>query len=283
MKPNVVAEVGCNHMGDMKIAFKMIEVAAHCGVDVVKFQKRNVRECLSEGQYNAPHQNPWQSFGMTYGQHREALEFTWGQHGRLKAECENHGVTYSTSVWDVTSAREIIQLNPALIKVPSACNTNMVLQEVLRDEYTGDVHISLGMTTRDEAEGIYTFWKPQRDRLVLYACTSGYPVKMEESFLLEIPDLGIRFPGVRYGYSGHHLGIALDIAAYTLGAEWIERHFTLDRTMKGTDHAASLEPHGLERLVRDLEAVETALQYKPNILIETEQIQREKLKCQLPY
>lgn len=278
MKPKVVAEIGCNHMGDMQLAFSMIEVAAKCGASVVKFQKRNVRELLTEEQYNAPHQNPWQSFGMTYGQHREALEFTWGQHGRLKAECENHGVTYSTSVWDVTSAQEIMQLNPALLKVPSASNTNMNLLEVLRDEYTGDVHISFGMTTYEEMKQIYQFFEGHYDRLVLYACTSGYPVKMEEAFLRSIPLMMVEMPGVRYGYSGHHLGIALDVVAYALGAEWIERHFTLDRTMKGTDHAASLEPGGLEKLIRDLAAVEKALKVKPMEMIETEQIQREKLK-----
>ena len=154
--------------------------------------------------------------------------------------------------------------------------------ESLRDQYQGDIHISFGMTTRDEEETIINFFQEQgaQDRLVIYACTSGYPVAFEDVNLLEIARLKETFGNLvkDIGFSGHHLGIAVDQAAYTLGACWIERHFTKDRTWKGTDHAASLEPGGLQKLVRDLNATYKALQYKPTDILEVEQVQRDKLK-----
>jgi N-acetylneuraminate synthase len=154
------------------------------------------------------------------------------------------------------------------------------MQKVLRDDYKGDVHISLGMTTRDEINTILDFWKDQLHRVVLYACTSGYPVAHEDVHLLEISKLIEEYGKCvkAIGFSGHHLGIALDAAAVALGATWIERHFTLDRTWKGTDHAASLEPGGLEKLVRDVHAVQTALTYKPLDMINIEKNTRQKLK-----
>lgn len=279
----VVAEIGCNHRGDFQTAQDMVRVAAQvCGVDVVKFQKRNPRECLTPEQYHAPHPVPENAYGATYGQHREALELDLEAHRRLKALCEEWGVMYSSSVWDMTSARQIASLQPALIKIPSACNTHFEMLAYLCDEYGGDLHVSLGMTTRDEEEAIVHFLD-QRGRLkdtVLYACVSGYPVAFEDLCLLEVArlvqDYGPRVKSI--GFSGHHLGIAADIAAITLGAQWIERHFTLDRTWKGTDHAASLEPDGLRRLVRDVRHVSQALKPKNGHLLPVEVEQRKKLK-----
>src|SRR5690606_7654388 len=127
-RPLIVAEIGCNHRGELATAEEMVRVAARvCGVDVVKFQKRTPRECLTPEQYDAPHPVPANAYGPTYGAHREALEFTVDQHRRLKALCEEWGVLYSSSVWDLTSAREIAGLQPAMIKVPSACNTHFQL------------------------------------------------------------------------------------------------------------------------------------------------------------
>ena len=121
-RPFLIAEVGCNHKGDMEIAREMIKMAAiFCKADAIKFQKRNNRELLTEEQYNAPHPNPANSYGDTYGEHREFLEFTVEQHSELKNYCEKMGITYSTSVWDLSSAREIASLNPEMIKIPSAC------------------------------------------------------------------------------------------------------------------------------------------------------------------
>lgn len=279
----IIAEIGGNHKGDMNIAKEMIDTAAlFCKVDVVKFQKRNNKELLSETEYNTPHPVPANSYGDTYGAHREALEFTAAQHAELKAYCEERGVVYSTSVWDVTSAKEIAALNPALIKIPSATNLHFELQGWLCDNYGGEIHVSLGMTTDEEKEQIVKFYedKGRAKDLVLYSCTSGYPVPFEDICLLEINRIQEMF-GERVksiGFSGHHLGIAADVAALALGAEWVERHFTLDRTWKGTDHAASLEPQGMMKLCRDLRNVEKALRYKDIEVLDIEMVQRKKLK-----
>lgn len=283
--PKVIAEIGCNHMGDMDIAKDLIKLAKDCACDVAKFQKRNNRELLTEDQYNAPHPNQWNSYGETYGAHREFLEFSPEQHQELKSFCENLGIEYCTSVWDVTSAKEIAALNPGFIKVPSACNNNFRLLAELRDQYKGDVHISFGMTTQAEEEVVVKFFEETgaaKDRLVIYSCTSGYPVPFKDICLLEINRLYKSFGNrvKEIGFSGHHLGIAMDVAAYTLGARWIERHFTKDRTWKGTDHAASLEVPGMQKLVRDLQHTHEALQYKREEILDIEKVQREKLKNQ---
>lgn len=281
--PKIIAEIGCNHKGDMTIAKEMIHVAAYfCKVDVVKFQKRTPLELLSSEEYHAPHPNPMHSYGRTYGEHREFLEFSLDQHRILKDCCEQNGIVYSTSVWDMTSAREILSINPKLIKIPSACNLNFEMLEVLCDHYEGELHLSFGMTTQAEEEEIVRLLesKAAAGRAILYSCTSGYPVAFEDICLAEITRLRNSF-GDRVkeiGFSGHHLGIAADVAAMTLGATWIERHFTLDRTWKGTDHAASLEPDGLRRLVRDLHNVALSLDSKRQEILECEKVQRAKLK-----
>lgn len=278
----VIAEIGCNHKGELKIAKELIRLAKDCKANVAKFQKRNSIELLTEEQYNAPHPNPINSYGKTYGEHREFLEFSLDEHRELKKYCEEIEIEYSTSVWDVTSANEIITLKPTLIKVPSACNNHFEMLEILRDNYKGDIHISLGMTKRNEEKEIINFFdhKGQLDRVIVYACTSGYPVPFNQVCLLEISRLIENYKDKvnSIGFSGHHLGISIDIAAYTLGAEWIERHFTQDRTWKGTDHSASLEPSGLSKLTRDLNAAYESLTYKDSEILEIENAQRDKLK-----
>lgn len=284
-KPFIIAEIGCNHKGEMSIAKELIKVAKiFCNVDAVKFQKRHNKELLTEEQYNQPHPNPVNSYGDTYGAHREFLEFDVEQHRELKNYCEEIGITYSTSVWDVTSAKEIASLEPDFIKIPSACNNNVAMLEWLCENYKGELHISTGMTTKDEIEDLVNlFKKHNRNKdLVLYNCTSGYPVPFQDVCLLDINLLISKYKeDVKHiGFSGHHLGIAVDVAAYTLGANIIERHYTIDRTWKGTDHAASLEPMGLRKLSRDANAVHQALAYKSQDILPIEQVQRDKLKNQ---
>ncbi|MGE4495408.1 MAG: N-acetylneuraminate synthase family protein [Methanosarcina sp.] len=279
----VIAEIGCNHKGEMEIAHEMIKVAAQfCKVDIVKFQKRNPKELLTPEEYNAPHPVPHNSYGKTYGEHREFLEFSLDQHMQLKKWCDDWDVVYSTSVWDMTSAKEIASINPELIKIPSACNLKFDMLEYLCKEYDGEIHLSFGMTTNEEEEKVVNFFE-DRDRakdLVIYSCTSGYPVPFEDICLNEILRIREKFKkrvkGI--GFSGHHLGIAADIAALAYGAKYFERHFTLDRTWKGTDHAASLEPDGMRRLARDLRNVSKALTYKQQEILDIEEIQRNKLK-----
>ncbi|MBU5440994.1 N-acetylneuraminate synthase family protein [Paenibacillus sp. MSJ-34] len=282
-EPRLIAEIGCNHKGSIEIAKEMIKIAAEfCKVDAVKFQKRNNRELLTSFQYNQPHPNPQHSYGKTYGEHRDFLEFTLEEHKQLKNWCTEYGVEYSSSVWDMTSAQEIASINPKMIKIPSACNNHFRMLEWICDNFLGEIHISLGMTTRREEKQIIDLIKSKKrtQDVVLYICTSGYPVPFEDICLLEINRLKDNYSGVvkEIAFSGHHLGIAVDIAAYTLGATTIERHFTLDRTWKGTDHAASLEPDGLRKLNRDLDAVHKALHYKKEELLDIEKTQRDKLK-----
>jgi N-acetylneuraminate synthase len=284
IKPaTIIAEIGCNHMGEMSIAKEMIENAKFfCKVYALKFQKRNPKESLSEEEYCSPHPVPYNSFGRTYGEHREYLEFTLDEHKQLKEYCEKLGIVYSSSVWDLTSAQEIASLNPEYVKIPSSCNTHFGMLGYLCENYQGDIHLSLGMTTHKEEEAIVDFFiKCGRNRnLVLYACTSGYPVPDEDVCLLELKRIKQKFSDSvkAIGFSGHHKGIAIDVAAFVLGAQYIERHFTLDRTWKGTDHAASLEPDGLRRVARDIISVAKSLTYKNKEILDIEEIQRKKLK-----
>ena len=173
--PKVIAEIGCNHKGDLDIAREMIMTAAmFCKVDVIKFQKRCPKELLTPEQYSAPHPNPANSYGATYGEHREALELDVDQNRQLKEWCEEFGVEYSTSTWDLTSAQDIVPLNPLLIKIPSACNLHWDMLGYLCENYAGEVHLSFGMTTQEEEEQIVSFFE-ERERakdLVLYSCTS---------------------------------------------------------------------------------------------------------------
>ncbi len=282
-KPYVIAEAGCNHMGQMEIAHNLICTAAYfCKADAIKFQKRCPKELLTPEQYCAPHPHPENSYGETYGAHREFLEFTVEQHAQLKAWCEEAGITYATSVWDLTSAKEIASLQPEFIKIPSACNTHFEMLSWLADNYPGEIQLSFGMTTHEEEEQIVSlFEKKNRAKdLIIFNCTSGYPVAFQDVCLLEIRRMKEMYEGrvKEIGFSGHHLGIAVDVAAYTLGASVIERHYTLDRTWKGTDHAASLEPEGIRKLVRNLNAAHEALTYKETEILPVEQVQRDKLK-----
>lgn len=282
-KPYIIAEAGCNHMGQMEIAHDLIKMAAvYCKVNAIKFQKRCPKELLTSSQYNAPHPNPANSYGETYGAHREYLEFTVAQHAQLKKWCEEVDIVYSTSVWDMTSAKEIAALKPQFIKIPSACNTHFEMLKWLCDNYEGEIQISFGMTDHNEEEHIVQLFEANNRAkdLVLFSCTSGYPVPFKDVCLLEIKRMCETYKDrvKAIGFSGHHLGIAVDDAAYVLGASYIERHYTLDRTWKGTDHVASLEPEDLRRLVNNVHALYQALAYKTEEILPIEQVQRDKLK-----
>ncbi len=282
-EPVLIAEVGCNHMGDVELAKRFVDVAStFCEVNHVKFQKRSNRDLLSEEEYEAPHPMPQNSYGSTYGEHREFLELSMDEHRALHRYCMERDVTYSCSVWDLPSLRDIATLNPEYIKIPSATNTNLTLLDEVCRSYSGKIHVSLGMTTKAEELELMDVFRSNRRAgdVVLYACTSGYPIQASDACLMEIPrliqDYGDEVEGI--GYSGHHLGISIDIVAYTLGADYIERHFTLDRTWKGTDHAASLEPDGLRRVRRNLVQASEALRPRPAEILDIEKPQRAKLK-----
>ena len=280
---NFVAEVGCNHQGNLNLALKMIETLVNfCDVKFVKFQKRNPIELLGEKKYNLPHPVPANSFGKTYGLHREKLEFSIAQHKKIQAYCKKKKIEYMCSAWDLTSLNQLIKLKVRHIKIPSACNNNHELLVHLFRKFKGFCHISLGMTTELEEKKIFELAKKFRrnKKLILYACTSNYPVKHEDICLLEISRLRKKYENKIHavGFSGHHQGISSDIAAGTLGVKWVERHFTLDRTLKGTDHAASLEPDGVRRVKRDLDLLIDSLTYKKKRILNCELEQRKKLK-----
>lgn len=283
MQATLIAEIGCNHKGDMQIAREMIRIISQfCQVPCAKFQKRTPKELLTREEYSSPHPDPHHSYGATYGEHREFLELDVDQHRELQTYCREWNIDYTCSVWDLTAARDIVGLQPRMLKVPSACNTDFQLAGYLCDAFPGEIHVSLGMTSAGETQRIVDFYK-QRGRsgdLVLYHCTSAYPVAFKNTHLLEIGRLKERYGAEvkAIGFSGHHLGIAIDLAAMALGASCFERHFTLDRTWKGTDHAASLEPDGLRRLWRDLRACQESLTYKDQEILPIEEPTRQKLK-----
>tara|TARA_B100001778_G_scaffold334967_1_gene349849 strand:+ start:48174 stop:49040 length:867 start_codon:yes stop_codon:yes gene_type:complete len=281
-QPQVIAEIGCSHLGDFERAKELCRLAKLCGAPYVKTQKRNPHESTPLDIRDKPHPNKLFAYGDTYLEHRINLEFSIEKHAELQSYCDSIGIVYTTSVWDMTSAREVAELSPPLIKIPSACNQHYDMLEFLSKNYEGDLHISTGMTTREEMSRLLDFVEASgiQSRTVIYHCTSKYPCDFKDLHLLEIPRLKSMLEGtpIRIGFSNHGKGIAADIAGYMLGAEWIERHFIDDRTVRHTDAAASLEPGGLSRLVRDLQAVKASLDYRPIDMDDEELAQRKKLK-----
>jgi N-acetylneuraminate synthase len=273
----VIAEVGCVHLGSMDRAKKLISLAKACGADYVKFQKRNPDECVPEHLKNQPHPNQIFAYGKTYLEHRKNLELPIDQHYLLQKYCNDIGIKYACSVWDKTSAIDIISLNPEFIKIPSACNHNRDLIKYILGHFYGDIHISTGMTSLSERTSLVEYLKSlSPKRFVVYHCTSIYPCPFEKLHLLEISKLAES--GLRVGFSNHGYGIASDIAAWMLGAKYIERHFIDDRTIRHTDASASLEPEGLRKLCRDLNNVYRAMTRSPELPDEQEIAERNKLR-----
>ena len=270
-------------MGQINLAKKfLVTLKDFCNIKYAKFQKRNIPTLFTKEEYQRPHPDTKNAFGSSYGKHRDKLEFTITQHKLLKTFSQKIGLNYCCSVWDIISAKEVSKISPSHIKIPSGSNLNFQIYDYLIKNYKGDIHISLGMTTKKEEDEIINYFKKREAlrKLVLYACTSGYPVPFNQIYLLEIKrlkkDYGTKVKSI--GFSGHHNGIAIDMAAIALGAEWIERHFTLDRTWKGTDHAASLEPDGMRKLVRNASEVAMSMNFKSGKISNIEIDQRKKLK-----
>ncbi|MDC0232292.1 N-acetylneuraminate synthase family protein [Pelagibacteraceae bacterium] len=283
IKPVLIAEIGCNHQGSMGTAKQLIESAAQNGASYAKFQKRNNKYLLGK-LYDKPHPVPENSFGTSYGKHREYLEFGIKEHEYLYQLCKKNKIKYATSVWEIKSAQEILNSKIKLdyIKVPSACNLDFELLNFLTKKFKGKIHLSSGMTTENELKKIIKFFiKKRRNKdLILYLCTSSYPCKATDVCLLDLVKFKKQYGNIvgDIAFSGHHMGISIDIAAYTLGAKYIERHFTIDRAWKGTDQSASLEPQGLNKLCRDLNNTFLSLTSKNGKLLNSEKKQRIKLK-----
>ena len=269
----VVAEIGQNHQGDVETARRLIEAAKFCGADAVKTQKRDVRTLLTEDEYNRPYEGP-HSFGRTYGEHRERLELSEDEFAELKDHAERLGLIFFASAWDVPSAETLNRLGVILFKIASAGLTDTVLLQKVA-AFGKPTIVSTGMSTLEEVTRAAKAF--ERAEYSLMQCTSAYPCRVADVNLRVLLEYKRMFNCV-VGLSGHHNGIAVDIAAVALGARIIERHFTLDRTMKGTDHAASLEPPGFAKLVRDIRAVEDAVGCGEKRVLECELEAKDKLR-----
>ncbi|HHQ42600.1 MAG TPA: N-acetylneuraminate synthase [Chromatiales bacterium] len=253
----VIAEIGHNHQGDLDTALRMIKVAAGVGADAVKFQKRDNRALYTRAMYDRPYDNE-NSYGATYGAHREFLEFGWDEYVELKRCAEDNDVEFMATAFDFESVEFLERLGVSSYKIASGDVTNIpLLEEVAR--LGKPLFISTGAADLDEVRRAYEAVARYNDRICLLHCTSGYPTEYEDLNLRVITTLKEEFPEAIIGYSGHDNGILAPSLAYMLGAVVIEKHFTLNRAWKGTDHKFSLEPTGLYKMVRDLRRIDLAL------------------------
>ena len=250
----VIAEIGLNHNGDVELAKRLIDVAADAGADAVKFQKRTPEIATPEHMRDVPRETPWGT--MTYFEYRQRVEFDRDQYIEVSDHAMLRGLDWFASPWDEPSVAFLEDLGVHAHKVASACLTDHGLLRALRD--TGKtIILSTGMSTTEEIDAAVQV--VGTEHLLLMHATSTYPMEPGEANLRMIPALRDRYPGVPVGYSGHERGLQISLAAVALGAVAVERHITLDRTMWGSDHAASLEPTGLQHLVRDIRVIEAAL------------------------
>lgn len=248
----IVAEIGINHNGSVELATQLIAAAAAAGCHAVKFQKRTVERVYSAEALAEPRESP---FGATNGDLKRGLEFGHDDYLAIDAACRAAGLPWFASCWDEASVDFIERFDPPCYKIASPSLTDHALLE--RHRRTGrPLLLSTGMSTLDEIDAAVEILS--RDQLVLMHCTSTYPSRTAELNLRMIPVLQQRYR-VPVGYSGHEVGLTTTVAAVVLGAAVVERHLTLDRAMWGTDQAASVEPQGFTRLVKDIHAVELAL------------------------
>lgn len=252
----IIAEAGINHQGDLNIARELIDTAMSAGADAVKFQKRAIHRVWTRGALERPHLD-YASFGKTCGEHWEALELTEDEYRALKKHADDHGIIFLASGWDEESMDFLDELGVPAFSVASADLTNAPLLEHTAKKGK-PVMLSTGMASIEDVQRAYDIVQACTDDIAILQCTSTYPSKFEHVNLRVIQTFADRFDAV-IGYSGHELGIVVPVAAVALGAKIVERHLTLDRAMKGSDHAASLEPNGLTRMVRDIRHIEEAM------------------------
>lgn len=269
----IIAEIGINHNGDLGIAKKLIDVAAFAGCNAVKFQKRTVEEVYSKEELEKYRESPW---GTTNRDQKLGLEFNEKDYDVINKYCNEKGIEWLASAWDVKSQHFIRKYKLKYNKVASAMLTVKPLLEAIAEEkkYT---FISTGMSTMDEIAQAIEIFKKADCPFELMHTVSTYPMKDEDANLKMIPTLLKKY-GCKVGYSGHEVGIQISLAAVALGATSIERHITIDRTMYGSDQAASVEPSGLIRLVRDIRIIENALGTGKKVIVDTEKTAKKKLR-----
>ena len=280
-KTYIIGEIGINHQGDLDIAKRLIDIAAAAGCDAVKFQKRNPDVCVPEAQKNKP--RSWQGVDMTYLEYKYKVEFGKEEYDEIDRYCKQQGIAWSASPWDMDSVEFLEQYNLPFIKLPSASLTDDDLLTACVERFP-KVIFSTGMSTEEEidhavdtlrtAKAFYNKTEP----IGLLHCNSTYPAPVDELNLSAIKTLKDRYLDFTIGYSGHEFRLGTTVAAIYLGAEIIERHITLDRTMEGSDHMASVEPQGLFKLVSGIRELEQAHGDGKIVVTESEKPVREKLR-----
>ena len=268
----VIAEIGINHNGDINIAKKLIDVAVEAGCQAVKFQKRTPAICVPEEQKSQIRETPWGM--MTYLEYKERTEFGQAEYAEIDRYCKSKDIDWFASPWDVPSLDFLLGFDPVCIKIASASLTDDELLTRLNMSGTPTI-LSTGMSTMDEIRHAVSLLKSAP--LALAHATSTYPCPPKELNLRMMATLETEFM-VPVGYSGHETGLATTLAAVAMGATFIERHITLDRSMWGTDHAASVEPGGLQRLVRDIRNIELSFGDGVKRVYESEIPVRTKLR-----
>ena len=249
----IIAEIGINHNGDIEIAKQLMDVAVETGCDAVKFQKRTPEICVPEEQKSIPRETPWGS--MTYFEYKKRIEFEQKEFEQIDAYAKKIGIDWFASPWDVPSVDFLEGFNVPCQKIASACLTDSELLTAINKTKTTAI-LSTGMSSMQEIDKAVSLLNDVP--LAIAQATSTYPAEASELNLRVIQTFAEKY-NVPVGYSGHERGLQVTIAAVALGATFIERHITLDRSMWGTDHSASLEPEGLKKLVRDVRIIELAL------------------------
>lgn len=249
----IIAEIGINHNGEIEIAKQLMDVAVETGCDAVKFQKRTPEICVPEEQKSIPRETPWGT--MTYFEYKKRIEFEQPEFEQIDAYAKKIGIDWFASPWDVPSVDFLESFNVPCQKIASACLTDSELLTAVNKTKTTTI-LSTGMSSIEEIDKAVSLLN--NVPLAIAQATSTYPAEASELNLRTIQTFAEKYK-VPVGYSGHERGLQVTIAAVALGATFIERHITLDRSMWGTDHSASLEPEGLKRLVRDIRIVELAI------------------------
>tara|TARA_Y100000994_G_scaffold247613_1_gene253351 strand:- start:242 stop:1105 length:864 start_codon:yes stop_codon:yes gene_type:complete len=250
----IIAEIGINHNGNIDIAKKLIDVAKKAGCDAVKFQKRNPDVCVPEKQKSIMRETPWGY--ISYLDYKYKVEFEKEEYDIIDEYCKKNAIHWFASPWDVDSVNFLSQYNIPALKVPSASlNDKELLLAMAKTNIP--IIISTGMSTQNEVDEAVSILKDSQ--LAVLHCVSTYPTPTNELNLNVIKTFQSKYPNLIIGYSGHETGLSTTYAAVAMGAKIIERHITLDRSMWGTDHSASIEPHGLKTLVNNIRDIESAL------------------------
>jgi len=269
----IIAEIGINHNGDLNIAKRLIDAAVLAGCDAVKFQKRTPELAVPPEQRNVMRETPWGV--MSYMDYRYRVEFEHEQYAEIDSYCHDRKIHWFASPWDEPAVDDLEAFKPVCYKVASASLTDDGLLRRLR-EIGRPVILSTGMSTMEQIA--HAISQLQDVPLALMHTTSNYPCPPQELNLRMIETLRAQYPANPIGYSGHETGLQTTCAAVVLGARLVERHITLDRTMWGSDQAASVEPHGFSRLVRDIRVIETALGDGVKRVYDSERAAMKKLR-----